>query len=473
MSARTASRYDHKKQATPVNEPAPLFDHEAEDALMGCILIDPDCLENLSANLSPLSFHWHGHRAILEAVQAMLGAGQAVDFVTLVAELNRRGTLETAGGAAGLTRLITSVPNSMHASSYAATVIDKADRRRLADLAHTINNAAYNPGSNLDTLRADAMAELAAAQRLDGGAEPISQSLSVLFDEIKAAAANPQSVFGIPTGFADFDKTTAGLQATEMLLLAGEPGTGKSLLAAQMAANMARAGRPGVIYELEMGHKQLSRRIISAMSGVTTKAMRSGLVADHEWPMIVNAMGEASAWPLYVSDFTGWTTTSLRADLARLKKQAGIEWFVVDYFGLLQDAGGDDENEREKRMSGGLKRACKDLDLAAVVVHSMNKVGMAAPVKRLQHLSGSNRLSFDADVVCFLTNHIPTDGTPENKNLRTLTFAKYREDDSNRLLHLVKRPGLPAFADYAPEPNENIKAAMASKNGSAHERPVR
>jgi replicative DNA helicase len=443
--------------------PPELHDLESEEALIGCVLIDAACLDEIDVSLSGADFFWHPNRWIWDAVQVLHNQDGAVDFLTVTNELERIGHLAEVGGAAYLSKLITHTPNSLHAESYARAVLGMSDRRRLAELANSIARGAYLLTSDLDMVRADAMAELAAAQRLTGGAEPIARSLQILYDEIKAAAANPQSVFGIPTGFSDFDKTTAGLQAAEMLILAGEPGTGKSLLAAQMAANMAKANHPGVIYELEMGHLQLTRRLVSAMSGVTTKAMRSGMVKDHEWPAIVNAMGEATSWPLFISDFTGWTTTSLRADLARLKKQAGIEWFVVDYFGLLMDQGGDDENEREKRISGALKRACKDLDLSAVVVHSMNKTGIAAPVKRLQHLSGTNRIAFDADVVCFLTQHIPVGAEPENKNLRTLTFAKYREDESNRLLHLVKRPGLPAFADYAPEPNENIKAAMAAK----------
>lgn len=449
-----------------MTDTAPLYDQESEEALIGCILSYPDCLDEISGNLTPAAFHNHGLRVVLDAVLGLRSADRAVDFVTVVNELERRGTLEQAGGAANLTRLIAFVPNVLHAGSYAEVVIDKADRRRLLEMADKLAKAAFNPRAELDTIRADIMAELAQAARLDGGAEPVSVSLSILYDEIKRAAANPSETFGIPTGFADFDKITAGLQATEMLILAGEPGTGKSLLAAQMASNMARAGRPGVIYELEMGHVQLTRRTIAALSGVTTKAMKSGKVADHEWPALIDAFNQANAWPLYISDFTGWTTTALRADLARLKKQASIEWFVVDYFGLLQDQGGDDENEREKRMSGAIKRACKDLDLSAIVVHSMNKTGMAAPVKRLQHLSGSNRLAFDADVICFLTNHIPTAAEPENKNIRTLTFAKYREDDTNRLLHLVKRPGLPSFGDYQPDPNGSIKAQVTARQGA-------
>ena len=439
----------------------------AEADLLGAVLLDPLALDDLAVELSGDDFYVHKHRWIWDALQTLARAGELIDTTTVGTLLDKRGQLSEIGGTAYLAKLVSDTPHSFHAPAYAALVVEQAERRRLIELATALAKNAMDVERAPADTRAEAMAQLIAAQKLTGGAVPLKVVLDALYDDIKSRADNPEDVFGIPTGFADFDKITAGLQVGEVLYIAGEPGTGKSLLAAQMAANMARAKRPGAMYELEMGSKQLARRTVAALSGVTTKAMRSGRVADHEWPLLVHTFGEASSWPLYLSDFTGWTTTSLRADLSRLKQTAGIEWFVIDYFALLQDSHGKDENERQNAMSKAVKRLCKDLELAGVVVHSMNKQGMGATVKRLEHISGSGQISFDADLVCFLTNHIPGEGMAEDRNLRTLTFAKYREDESNRLLHLVKRPGLPAFGDYVPDPNASVKARVRA-NGKGN-----
>jgi replicative DNA helicase len=442
----------------------PLHNVTAENALLGAVLQDQYILDDIGLDLSSSDFHVHRNGWIWEAMGKLHRAGEPIDVITVCNELEKRRRLDEAGGAAYLAKLISDVPTSLHAGAYAAQVAHAAERRGLLSVANALAKAAHDSTADLDTVRAETVSQLVAQQKLTGAARPISEVLDELYEEIKARAANPQEIFGIPTGFTDFDKITAGVHPGEVLYLAGEPGMGKSLLAAQMGAQMGAAGHPGVVYEMEMGDKQLTRRNISALSGVTTKAMRSGHVADHEWPRLVQAFSTAHAWPIHISDFTGWTTTALRADLSRLKQTAGIQWFILDYFGLLRDTYGKDDNERETAMSGAVKRLCKDLDLAGIVVHSMNKTGMAAGVKRLEHISGAGRISFDADVVCFLTKHIPTDGQREDTNLRTITFAKYREDESNRLLHLVKRPGLPAFGDYAPEPNADIKASV--RNGA-------
>lgn len=436
----------------------------AEEALLGAVLINPLALDDIEVELTASDFFIHRHRWIWDAIQVLRRSDCPIDVVTVSGELERHNQLGEVGGVAYLAKLLGDAPSSLHAGAYAAQVAEAGERRGLLELASELARAAYDTTAELSQVRAEVVSRLVAQQKLQGGAVHIGEVMSALYDELMERVANPQDIFGIPTGFADFDKITAGLHSGEVLYLAGEPGTGKSLLAAQMASQMAAGGHPGVIYEMEMGSKQLARRTLASLSGVTTKAMRSGHVTPDQLTTMLQSFNDATQWPLYISDYTGWTTTGLRADLSRLKQTAGIEWFVVDYFGLLQDTYGKDETEREKLMSGAVKRLCKDLGLAGIVVHSMNKQGMGAGVKRLEHISGSGRISFDADVVCFLTKHIPPEGQVEDRNLRTITFAKYREDESNRLLHLVKRQGLPAFGDYIPDPNASIKASV-HRNG--------
>jgi replicative DNA helicase len=206
---------------------------------------------------------------------------------------------------------------------------------------------------------------------------------------------------------------------------------------------MAAAGYPGAIYEMEMGGVAIVRRQVSALSKIETYKMRQGKISGDEWSALTTAIETVSALPVYISDESHWTTTGVRADLARLKELYGIKWFIADYLDLFEDLQGHDENSRSKHISGQIHAICKDLDLAGLMIHSINKTGMSSSTKSKANLSGSGKHSYDADQVVFITKPNP------DVNVVNLTWDKMREGDGDRFCELVKLPGLPAFADKA------------------------
>ncbi len=192
--------------------------------------------------------------------------------------------------------------------------------------------------------------------------------------------------------------------------------------------------------------------------------MKSGRLEPADWDGIVRAIARLEEKPVFVSDATGWTTTALRADLARLKMTKGVQWFVFDYMLLANDAAGQDETERTAAISRGLKLICRHLDLAGLAVHSMNKAGMGDGVLPNQgHLRGSGQVSYDADLICFLIDFKAMTETDtyiskaDTENMRTLIFGKGRElEDPRKYLHMVKLPEYPRFGDYAKAPAPTI-----------------
>jgi len=242
----------------------------------------------------------------------------------------------------------------------------------------------------------------------------------------------------------DFDKITHGLQRGEELILAGQPGTGKSLLAFQMGCGMAERGHAGAVYSLEMSGVAMVKRQISAISKIPTYNLNSGVGMNERWSDFYQATEKIDRLPIYISDASNWTTIQMRADLSRLKQQFGIEWFLVDYHDLLADHYGRDAIEKSAYLSQQLHMICKDLDLAGLVIQSLNKRGYSDPT--MENLSGSTKVMHTADQIVIMVK----DKT--NPNLVYLKWNKVRDGEAtNDGIILTKLKGFPAFGNYQRE----------------------
>jgi replicative DNA helicase len=303
---------------------------------------------------------------------------------------------------------------------------------------------------------------LADTGEIRGGAIPFRDVLSNLYDEVSERAESPLDIWGIRTGFPKFDKLTGGLQPGELFILSGEPGVGKSMLAMQMAAQMAK-GQPGVIYSIEMKSISVARRLVSGKSSIPTRDLKTGKVREEDWPIFTHVFEELSDLPIHISDCARMNILSLRKDISRLVATQGIRWFVLDYLYLLDE--GPNEIERTQRASSGLKTICREFDLSGTAIHSMNKAGIAsvgqgsddAPTQ--DKLRGSGQSIYDADLIAFLTKYNPKSDPglikvlpKDQENVRMLWFGKGRElEDNDKMIKFVKRPNLPAFEEYSPE----------------------
>jgi replicative DNA helicase len=417
-----------------------LYSPTTEESIIGSLIVNPDGLHDL--RLSPDDFYIRRWGMVFEAMLRH----EKPDMVTICVELDKRGQLEEVGGSAELTRLSNSAMFNSYVrdlEQYAAIIREKATRRRLVAQAQALAMAANNQERPLDEAVSAILAEIAANASSGKGAQHWSAYLEQADAEIEARRAAPLKIWGLPTGFADFDYITGGLQLSELLLLAAAPGVGKSIFVMQLATQLAEGGHPGAYYSLEMTGRAVARRALSAASGVQARVLKSGNGWTEDGYTAYYAGLEALAsLPVYMADDTGWTTNRLQSDLARLKRTHGIKWFVVDYSFMLTDGDGKlNEIEKTALVISRLKSICKALDLTGAVIHSMNKGGMSSDGAELSGLRGSGQVTYDTDLALFMS--IPD---PQNQGYIRLTFGKGRELENPRgYFDLVRLPGLPKY----------------------------
>lgn len=416
---------------------------EAEAALLGAIIIDPAQIDLI--DLRADEFYIQRYRWVYEALREMRTQGISIDIQTVVDQLDQENRLKAIGGAAALASLVNASPYATNAPEYARTIRAKARRRRLFQLGGDIARAAMQPETDLDQAIAGFYERLVNNAQPEQGAQPIGTHISALYDDVEKRAANPSDIWGISSGFPDWDNLTGGFHPGESFLLAGEPGIGKSILALQLASNLA-ATAPGAVYSLEMSGLAVTRRMLSAQARYPTRNLKTGRIGDNDWPVIAAAFSEIEKLPIYLYAGAQMTTSGLRADLARLKAVSGIRWFVLDYLYLI-DSPVEDEIERTAAVSKDIKAICKDLDLAGLSVHSITKEGMGRRPS-MRTLRGSGQLIFDADVIAF----IAYSDNQDEQNVRHIIFEKGREMEALGRIKLIKQATYPAFGSLAPEP---------------------
>ena len=429
-----------------------LYNPENEEALLGAIMVEPEVLQEF--NLEPEEFFVEKNRFVWLVIRELRQAGHSIDPVTRCSSLDRAGRLETVGGPARITALVNACPSSLHAASYAACIHDDYMRRAALQIANRIANNAHDRDKKLSDFIPEMIDQLSRLAMTTQGAVHWKQFLSLVYDEVEKASANPQDTYGIPTGIYKFDAITGGLIRGEEMKLSGEPGIGKSMLAMQMVVHAAARAHPGACYHLEMKGQAVARRVLSAISGVSVRAMRTGKLEDG-WAKFSHAIDQAEALPIYMSDNSAWTTAGLRVDLERLIGLYGIEWVLIDYEALLQDDPDKEDNQRSKAISNRLHDIIKDLNLAGLVIGDMHKAGMQNANMGQSSLAGSGRVIYNADAIWILK------AVKDNPALVRLVSEKLREGEASgsKVVELQRAEGIPAFRNptrpgekEAPEP---------------------
>jgi len=287
------------------------------------------------------------------------------------------------------------------------------------------------------------MTKLTNINNTTGGAVHIGQVIRELANDIDKAIENPRDIFGIPTHMRRLNKILAGFQVGEVVKLSGDPGVGKSLLAFQWVIEAAHGlddipPTTCAVFQLEMNKKAQARRGLSYLSGIGTRAMRSGRIKDAELAKLYRSYEKFESLPIYIDDNPGYTTTGLRSEIARLKTH-NVQLVLIDYEALLNDAG--EENERTARISDQINAIAKDLQVAIITINDQTKAGMTGQTKGQAALAGSRRVIYNADVVMFLRSM-------ENENEFLLDIEKFREGDTDELVDILVRPtGMATFRE--------------------------
>ena len=413
---------------------------EAEIALIGSVLINPACFKEI--DIAPDDFFFGQAKETWTIFQELSTGHKVIDVVTVLQRATEK-NLESVINMDYLLGTINGTPSSVNYPSYTEIVKDKAKRREFIRISGELATAAYDEKIVIDEKIPTVLNSLINSSRPSKSVEHISKPLSNLFDDIEDKIENPKPIWGLESGIPGFDKITGGIQKQEVTMFTGEPGTGKSLLCVQFGFHMAKQGHGGAIFEMEMNNLQTLRRQLSIESNVEVYKMKSGEVSSDEHSKLVSSIGMMESMPVYISDASTWTTSSMRSELTRLKIMYKIEWFILDYLMLLKDRYGSNEIERQNYVSIAVKDICKDLDLAGIVINSVNKTGQTSGSKQIQH-----------DVDNNIRMEKSTQNTPQTENnpLIDLIWDKQREGAGGaRAMTLVKKPGFPCFYEKTNE----------------------
>lgn len=335
---------------------------EAEEAVLGSLLIDPDAIIHISTFLKPADFYIERHAWVYEAINDLHERREPADLVTLSDELERRGQLGEIGGAAYLTSLINTTPTSIHAEYYARIVERTAVLRRLIDAAGKIAQLAYQDTEDVGAVvdRAEEIIFGISERRVERDLRPIRQVLDAYYDRVEYLYQHQGEVIGIPTGLADLDKLLGGLQRSDMVVVAGRPGMGKTSVALSIALQAARQRQKRVaMFSLEMSDEQLVQRLVSAETGIDSQRLRLGNIKPDEWPTFYQAIRLLSETSIFIDDTPAITALELRAKARRLHAEHGLDLLIVDYLQLM--SGGTTRGENRQQEISFISRSIKGL----------------------------------------------------------------------------------------------------------------
>ena len=405
---------------------------EAEEAILGALLIDPDAIIRVATILRPEDFYREKHGWIYDVILALHERREPIDFLTVVDELDRREQLDQVGGAAFITTLINAVPTSIHAEHYARIVERAATRRRLLEAAGQIAALAYQEADDVEEVvdRAEQTLFGVSERRISRELVPIKQVLSDYYDRIEYLTRHQGEVIGIPTGFADIDKLLGGLQRSDMVILAARPSVGKTSLALSIAHNAAKKyGQRVAFFSLEMSNEQVVQRLISAETGIDSQRLRRGKIAENEWARFIKATSDLAETYFYIDDTPGISALELRTKARRLQAEVGIDLLAVDYLQLMRgDYRSENRVQEISSISRSLKGLARELNVPILAISQLSRGVESRTDKRpiLSDLRESGALEQDADVVIFIYRDELYNENTERKNIADIIVAKHR-----------------------------------------------
>jgi replicative DNA helicase len=406
---------------------------EAEQAVLGSILLEADALVTAMERLRPDDFYQPVHRMIYETMIELGETGQPIDLVTLTAALQDKQRLEEAGGVDYLSRLLSVVPTAANVDYYARIVEEKSLLRRLIRTATEIVQEGYAGADDVGLLLNDAEQRILeiSNRRTGSGFISIRDVLMDVFEQIEFLYHHRGGVTGIPSGFPDLDRMTSGFQRSDLIIVAARPSVGKTAFALNIAQNVGvRARETVAIFSLEMSASQLVQRMICAESNVDAGRLRTGRLEGDDWEKLTMAIGALSEADIYIDDTPGITVADIRAKLRRLKKERGLGLVVIDYLQLIQGRGKPGENRQQEvsEISRTLKQIARELNVPVIALSQLSRGVEQRQDKRpmLSDLRESGSIEQDADIVAFLYRDDYYDRETEKKNIIEIIIAKQR-----------------------------------------------
>lgn len=392
-----------------MNDRMPPSSIDAEEAILGSIIIDPSCMVRVMKHVKPDDFFIVKNRMVFEAMLRLRSFARPIDFVTVISELNDCKHLDEIGGAAYISHLVNSTPTSIHAEGYADLVRSASVSRSLIAAASSIAQIAYDAELNAEQKTAAALGELRSRHDTRGGeAKPIGLIAAELVTQLEQWADHPlgaDEVRGLSSGFPSIDKLTGGFVRQEQTVLAGRTGTGKSALAFQIGANVAQAGGRVAIFSLEMAERMIGFRLISSEVSIPYQDMLRGWMDGDGWERMYHALARLDSLSLYVNDRSAQSIASIESVVASLED---VDLFIVDHLRLIKDIRkGENEVSRLGRLSMELRQIARDYNTHCLLITQLNRGLETRDDKRptLADIRQSGEIEENADNVWGIYRH--------------------------------------------------------------------
>jgi len=414
-------------------EKVPPQNQEAENSVLGAMLLDKEAIAKAIETLSESAFYSEANRKIYKAIIRLYDENKAVDIVTLIEELKKHNVLDGVGGPAYVTELANGIPTAANIDHYTKIVREKYLLRTLINTATQIVSESFEPSTDVDDIldRAEKMIfEISSNKRGETRIADIKDVVKDSIERIDRLYQRKENITGTPTGFHDLDVMTAGLQRSDLIVLAGRPSMGKSALAASIVEYAGVVEKvPCAIFSLEMSKEQLAQRMLCSIARVNAHKVRTGFFSQSDWPKLVTSAGKLSEAPIYIDDTPSISALELRAKARRLKAKHDIQILIVDYLQLMRGASSLENRQQEiSEISRSLKALARELSIPIIAISQLSRAveQRADHRPQLSDLRESGAIEQDADLVLLLLREEYYNPTEENKGIAEVIIAKQR-----------------------------------------------
>lgn len=409
------------------------YSQEAEEAVLGAILVNGSAFKPVSAILATERFFLHRHQYVFEAMRRVHERGDVVEYLTVTEELRAMGKLDEIGGTAYLTQLINATPTSLHAEMYARIVERAAVRRQMLAAADRIKLLALDQKLTVEGAYEEGLKEYrGVAPKTDSDTQTFQDMVSAYMTRVETLMQQPGTLLGIPTGFTELDALLLGLQRTDLLFLAGRPGMGKTSLLVCIMLAAARLGKRVGFFTMEMGREQIVARILSTETEINLQRIQSGNIqsGSMDWSKFVAAVGNVAHFRVFIDDRPGLSPYQMETRIQEWQQEHGLDLVIVDYLGLMEPGGRTRLENRNLEMSyyaRSLKRLAKEYRIPVLCAAQLSRRCEQRDDKRpiLSDLRDSGDIEAAADIVMFLYRDVQYDEDAD-PNAAELIVAKHR-----------------------------------------------
>ena len=411
----------------------PPHDIEAEQAILGSMLVDKDAVISAIEVLKEDDFYREDNKSIFAAIITLYSKSEPIDIVTVKNELVSQGTFERVGGLEYLAELPERVPTTANVEKYIKIVEEKSALRSLIQTSNELISLGYDESEDVDSIMDMAEKKVfdLAQKKNVKGYTPIKDVLAESLQKIEELYNKKGNITGISTGFTDLDNMTAGLQNSDLIIVAARPAMGKSAFAINIATNAAvKSNVPVAIFNLEMSKEQVGNRILCSEAMIDSNKVRTGQLGDDDWVKLANTIGSLSEAPIYIDDTPGISIMEIRAKCRKLKLEKDIGLVVIDYLQLIQGTGGRNSSREQEisEISRSLKIIAKELNIPVIALSQLARATEKRDDKRpmLSDLRESGAIEQDADIVMFLYRDDYYNKESEKRNIAEVIIAKQR-----------------------------------------------